>query len=168
MTPFNSEMPERVARPFDLWRTTGVVSEGATIVVLEPEDSPRPGYSFISGYGFAHDEADDLCGGMAMAARQAMAAARVRPNQIEVISAWGPGHRLIDQAEFRALTNVFPRILSEIQRLGRKRARSGPGDTGGDRRTGSAVWHGATDGELGTDGPRLPAKSQQSDEGDRT
>jgi 3-oxoacyl-(acyl-carrier-protein) synthase len=114
MTPFNAEMPERVARPFDLWRTTGVVSEGATIVVLEPEDSPRPGYSYISGYGFAHDEADDLCGGMAMAARQAMAAARVRPSQIEVINAWGPGHRLIDQAEFRALTNVFPSILSEI------------------------------------------------------
>jgi 3-oxoacyl-(acyl-carrier-protein) synthase len=114
MTPFNSEMPERVARPFDLWRTTGVVSEGATIVVLEPEDSPRQGYSFISGYGFAHDEADDLCGGMTMAAKQAMAAARIRPSQVEVINAWGPGHRLIDQAEFRALTNVFPSMLSEI------------------------------------------------------
>ena len=91
MTPFNSEMPERVARPFDLWRTTGVVSEGATMLVIEPEDSPRPGYSFISGYGFAHDEADDLCGGMAMATRQALAQARLRPAQIEVINAWGPG-----------------------------------------------------------------------------
>jgi 3-oxoacyl-(acyl-carrier-protein) synthase len=114
MTPFNSEMPERVARPFDLWRTTGVVSEGATMVVIEPEDSPRPGYSFISGYGFAHDGVDDLCGGIAVAAKQAMAAARVRPPQIEVINAWGPGHRQIDEAEYRAMTNVFPGGLAEI------------------------------------------------------
>jgi 3-oxoacyl-(acyl-carrier-protein) synthase len=114
MTPFNSELPDRVARPFDLWRTTGVVSEGATMVVIEAEDSPRPGYSYVSGYGFAHDAPDDLCGGMAVAARQAMAAARIRPNQIEVINAWGPGHRLIDQAEYQALKLVFPSILSEI------------------------------------------------------
>jgi 3-oxoacyl-(acyl-carrier-protein) synthase len=114
MTPFNSEMPERVARPFDLWRTTGVVSEGAAMFVIEPEESPRPGYSFISGYAFAHDEPDRLCGGIAVAAKQALGAANRRPGQIEVISAWGPGHRSIDEAEFRAISSVFSSHLPGI------------------------------------------------------
>ena len=35
-------------------------------------------------------------------ARLAMAHADVRPSQIEAINAWGPGHKLIDQAEQNA------------------------------------------------------------------
>jgi 3-oxoacyl-[acyl-carrier-protein] synthase II len=44
LTPSTTEMPGRIARPFDLWRTTGVVSEGASMFVIEPETSPRRGY----------------------------------------------------------------------------------------------------------------------------
>ena len=43
LTPANSEMAERAWRaPFDLWRTTGVISEGACMFVIEPEGSRRP------------------------------------------------------------------------------------------------------------------------------
>jgi 3-oxoacyl-(acyl-carrier-protein) synthase len=114
LTPLNSEMSDRAARPFDLWRTTGVVSEGAAMFVLEPEDSPRPGYSFITGYAFANDEGDKVCSGVAMAARQALAAANLRPAQVDAISAWGPGHRLIDQGEYDALARVFHSDLPHI------------------------------------------------------
>jgi 3-oxoacyl-[acyl-carrier-protein] synthase II len=107
-------MPERLARPFDLWRTTGVVSEGACMFVLERADSPRRGYSYVSGYGFANDEAGDPCGGMTSAGRLALAAAKLRPEQVEALSAWGPGHKLIDAAEARAMMELFKTGLSEI------------------------------------------------------
>lgn len=114
LTPETTELPDRIARPFDLWRTTGVVSEGACIFVLEPEDSPRAGYSFITGYGFANDPPGELCGGLEEAARLAIANARLRPNQIEAISAWGPGHKTIDAAEAKAMARIFTTWLGSI------------------------------------------------------
>jgi len=114
LTPPTSEMPERLDRPFDLWRTTGVVSEGACMFVIEPETSRRQGYSYIAGYGFANDEADDLCGGLRLSTKLALADAGIRPSQIESISAWGPGHKLIDAAETRVLQDIFGSILPEI------------------------------------------------------
>ncbi len=114
LTPPNIEMAERMARPFDLWRTTGVVSEGACMFILEPEDSPRPGYSFVSGYAFANDEPNALCGGMVRSGRLAMAQARMRPDRIDAISAWGPGHKLIDAAEARARQSLCGADLDRI------------------------------------------------------
>jgi 3-oxoacyl-(acyl-carrier-protein) synthase len=126
LTPETTEMPERLARPFDLWRTTGVVSEGAAIFVIEPETSRREGYSYISGYGFANDDARNLCGGMTAASRLAMAEARVKPEQVDVISAWGPGHKLIDQAEARAMVDLFQGGLAGIPVVSLKGAIGSP------------------------------------------
>jgi len=114
LTPMTTDMHERFARPFDRWRTTGVVSEGACLFALEPESSPRPGYSFISGYAFANDNPGDLCSGLVSAGKLALAAAQLRPGQIEAISAWGPGHRLIDEGEARALQKIFGVGLADI------------------------------------------------------
>ncbi len=114
LTPPTTEMPERLSRPFDLWRTTGVVSEGACMFVLEPEESPRRGYGFISGYAHASDDAGNPCSGIGVAAGLALAEARIRPQQIETISAWGPGHKLIDAGEARAMIRVFGAALSDI------------------------------------------------------
>ena len=111
LTPGSTDMPERLARPFDLWRTTGVVGEGSCMFVLEPESSPRPGYCYVAGYGFANDEQDNLCGGMETAGRLAAAEANVRLCDIDVISAWGPGHKMVDRGEARAMGALFgPRI----------------------------------------------------------
>jgi 3-oxoacyl-(acyl-carrier-protein) synthase len=111
LTPATSEMPERLNRPFDLWRTTGVVAEGASIFMLEPETSPRRGYSCIAGYAFASDESGKLCSGMTGAMRLALADAKMRPSQIETCNAWGTGHTLIDAAEARAMIEIFPETL---------------------------------------------------------
>jgi 3-oxoacyl-(acyl-carrier-protein) synthase len=126
LTPATTEMPERLSRPFDLWRTTGVVSEGACMFVLEPEESPRVGYSYISGYAFANDAPNDLCGGITEASRLAMAEARIRPAQIEVINAWGPGHKLIDAGEARAMAAVFQSMLSDLPTVSIKGAIGAP------------------------------------------
>ncbi len=114
LTPETTDLAGSVARPFDLWRTTGVISEGACMFVLEPEDSPRPGYGFIAGYAFANDAYLDLCGGLVSAGRLAMAQAGVRPVQIDAINAWGPGHKLIDQAEAVSLVRLFGDQLKQV------------------------------------------------------
>lgn len=114
MTPATNEMPMQINRPFDLWRTTGVVAEGASIFIIEPENSPRAGYSFLTGYSYGNDQTGDLCGGMVFAMKRAMADARIRLEEVDAISAWGPGHKLIDAAEARALTEVFGSRLNKI------------------------------------------------------
>lgn len=114
LTPSSVDLAERIARPFDLWRTTGVVSEGATMLVLESIESPRRGYCEILGYGFSSDKPGLLCSGMVTAARLAMSRGFADVDAIESISAWGPGHKAIDLAEYRAMRDLFGRRLGGI------------------------------------------------------
>jgi 3-oxoacyl-[acyl-carrier-protein] synthase II len=115
LTPPTTELPARLARPFDLWRTTGVVSEGASMFVIEPESSPRPAYAFIDGYAVASDADESaLCGGMVEAAKLALAEARMRTCEIDSINAWGPGHKLVDLGEVQAMLKVFGPDLEGI------------------------------------------------------
>lgn len=117
LTPMTAELPGRVARPFDLWRTTGVVSEGACMLVLEPESSVRPGYGTIEGYAFASDHNGDKCSGMVESSKLAMAGARMRALEIDLINAWGPGHKEVDAGEARAMQMVFGAALADIPAL---------------------------------------------------
>lgn len=110
----SAAQPEKSCRPFDRWRTTGAIGEGASIFVLEPEGSPRPGYAFIDGYAYATDAADHLLGGLEQAIRLALGNARVSPGDIDCVSAWGPGHSIIDTAESRVLAEIFGPRLSSI------------------------------------------------------
>jgi 3-oxoacyl-(acyl-carrier-protein) synthase len=126
LTPPTDEMPERLDRPFDLWRTTGVVSEGAAMFIVEPDDSPRQGYSWITGYAFASDPAGDLCGGMLESGRLAMAEARIRPSELDTINAWGPGHKLVDLGEARAMRKIFGQLLEGIPAVSIKGALGTP------------------------------------------
>jgi 3-oxoacyl-[acyl-carrier-protein] synthase II len=114
LSPTSAEEPTRSCRPFDLWRSTGVLGEGAAMFVIEPEDSPRPAYAWITGYGFSNDP-DGLAGtGIAEALEMALANARRYHSQIDYINAWGPGHRQIDANEAAALKKIFGHRLLEI------------------------------------------------------
>lgn len=104
----------RQCRPFDLWRTTGVVSEGACMFVLEAESSKRAPYAYIEGYGIANDHDNQICGGMVNAMSFAVRDSRHQVQDIEVVNAWGPGHRTIDKAEASALQCVFGEHLQNI------------------------------------------------------
>jgi 3-oxoacyl-(acyl-carrier-protein) synthase len=126
LAPDTDEQPERLARPFDLWRTTGVIGEGACILILEPESSPRPGYAFVSGYAFASDLGEEPGGGLEEAIRLTLANAQVRSGQVDHISAWGPGHRVIDAVEARVLRRVFGEPLAEIATVSIKGAIGNP------------------------------------------
>ncbi len=122
LTPPTTERADQLARPFDLWRTTGVVSEGACMFILEPESSPRPGYAFVGGYSYCNDKPGDLCGGLIDAARLAFAAAGMKPQEVEALHAWGPGHRMIDAGEAMAMRRLLGDRLDELPALSIKGA----------------------------------------------
>ena len=114
LSPANDESPESLCRPFDLWRTTGVLGEGACIFVLEPESSPRKPIAWISGHGFSNDVDGQTAMGLADAIKHALANAMRRPDEVGYINAWGPGHRFIDSNETWALQKAFGDVLSNI------------------------------------------------------
>jgi len=107
LSPATDERAEQLSRPFDMWRTTGVIGEGACILILEPESSPRPGYAFVTGYSFATDLQARPGEGLEMAVRLCLANGSARAREVEAISAWGPGHSEIDAIEAAVLNRVF-------------------------------------------------------------
>ncbi|RFC47483.1 MAG: 3-oxoacyl-[acyl-carrier-protein] synthase II [Verrucomicrobia bacterium] len=126
LAPGNPDHPERQCRPFDQWRTTGVIGEGACIMVLESENSPRPGYAFVGGYSYASDPAASPCAGLTEAMRLALGNTGLRPRDIECISAWGPGHKTLDAAEARVLQDYFGSELAAIPAVSLKGAIGNP------------------------------------------
>lgn len=126
LSPGNPTAPESQCRPFDLWRTTGVIGEGACVMVLEPEESPRPALGYICGYSYASDPANDPGIGLAHAIKMAMANAGVGPQEIDAINAWGPGHRIVDAAEAKAIRRVFGEACANIPAFSIKGAIGNP------------------------------------------
>ncbi|MDB6093890.1 MAG: fabF 1 [Verrucomicrobia bacterium] len=139
LAPGNPENPERQSRPFDLWRTTGVIGEGACVLLLEPEESPRPAYAYVKGYAFASDPLDTPGAGLYDAMRLALANSSIQTSEVDCINAWGPGHKIIDQAEATALRRVFGDGLESIPAVSLKGAIGNPLGAGGAIQTGCAA-----------------------------
>ena len=114
LSPNTQDRPEQLSRPFDMWRTTGVVGEGACFLILEPESSKRRGYAYVSGYSFATDRGSEPGEGLLEAISLCLANARVRASEVDAISAWGPGHRIIDAVEAKVLREIFHDNLDSI------------------------------------------------------
>jgi 3-oxoacyl-(acyl-carrier-protein) synthase len=139
LAPDNADLPERQCRPFDLWRTTGVIGEGACVLLIEPDQSPRPPYAYIDGYAFASDPLENPGAGMYDAIRLALANGKLRREEVDCINAWGPGHKLIDLAEARALQRVFGPALAGIAAVSVKGAIGNPLGAGGAIQAGCAA-----------------------------
>ncbi|MDB6170232.1 MAG: fabF 1 [Verrucomicrobia bacterium] len=139
LAPGNPENPQRQSRPFDLWRTTGVIGEGACVLLLEPEQSPREAYAYVTGYAFASDPVDSLGAGLYDAIRLAVANAGIHLNDVDCINAWGPGHKLIDQAEAQALQRIYGANLAGIPAVSLKGAIGNPLGAGGAIQAGCAA-----------------------------
>jgi 3-oxoacyl-(acyl-carrier-protein) synthase len=114
LSPATNEIPTKACRPFDLWRSTGVLGEGACIFVLEPENSPRTALAWITGYGYANDQDGKTAMGLVDAIQLALANALRRPDEVDYINAWGTGHRVIDANECRALQQLYGTRLANI------------------------------------------------------
>ena len=111
--------PEKASRPFDLERDSGVISEGAGMFVLEElERAQARGariYLEVSGYATQRDRAPEhLASGLADSMSLALANASHSPNDVDYISAYGPGHPVLDSAEVRYIKEVFGQRAYEI------------------------------------------------------
>lgn len=139
LAPASAEMPERMCRPFDQWRTTGVIGEGACMMVLEPENSPRSAHAYIDGYAYATDPSGQPLEGLGEAIKLALANAGRRLNEIECINAWGPGHKVVDRAEAQVLQTTFGDLLANIPAVSIKGAIGNPLGAAGAIQVGAAA-----------------------------
>ncbi len=104
--------PERASRPFDVDRDSGVISEGAAVLILENlERAEARGariYMEISGYGKQRDRNHDEPGsGLEDSMKIALANAGWTLDDVDYISAYGPGHPVLDTAEITVVKRLF-------------------------------------------------------------
>jgi 3-oxoacyl-(acyl-carrier-protein) synthase len=126
LSPQNSNDPASMGRPFDLWRSTGVIGEGAAVLLLESESSPRPAYAWVCGYAYCCDTVGVSGNGMTEAMRMALANARRNPSEVDFINAWGPGHETVDRVEAQCLREIFGDRLPNIATTSLKGAIGNP------------------------------------------
>jgi 3-oxoacyl-[acyl-carrier-protein] synthase II len=107
-----NDEPEKASRPFDVERDSGVVSEGAGVMVLENlERAQARGaniYLEIVSYGKQRDrDQNQPASGLADSMTLALANAGWRTTDIDYISAYGPGHPVLDAAEAGIIEKFF-------------------------------------------------------------
>ena len=107
LSPRNTRVPHEMGRPFDLWRNTGVIGEGACVVLLESESSPRPAYAWVGGYAYGNDDEGVPGNGLTETIKMALANANCLPSSVDYVNAWGPGHAEIDRVEADCLFRAF-------------------------------------------------------------
>ncbi|WP_258177682.1 beta-ketoacyl-[acyl-carrier-protein] synthase family protein [Streptomyces solincola] len=110
--------PAHASRPFDRGRDGFVLGEGAAVLVLERADHARArgarALAHLAGYGAScdahHVTSPHPDGrGLAQAVHGALAAAGLRPEDVDHVNAHGTSTPYNDEAEARALHAVFPR-----------------------------------------------------------
>jgi 3-oxoacyl-[acyl-carrier-protein] synthase II len=109
-----NDEPNTASRPFDYTRDSGVISEGAGILILEnlehAEARGAQPYLEISGYGTQRDlDLQKPASGLEFSMELALANAGRAPDDIDYISAYGPGHPLLDAIEIEIIKRVFGR-----------------------------------------------------------
>lgn len=111
--------PQRASRPFDRERDTGVISEGAAIMILEEYESALARgvspYLEIVGYSTQGDDyASGEVFGLGQTMRGALSNAGKAPRDIDYICAHGSGHPALDIVETDMIKLVFGRHAYNI------------------------------------------------------
>ena len=107
-----NDEPEKASRPFDVERDSGVISEGAGIVVLENMERAEARGAHIhleiASYGKQRDRDHERpASGLEDSMRIALGNAGWSADDIDYISAYGPGHPILDAAEIGIVKKFF-------------------------------------------------------------
>ncbi len=115
MSTRNDE-PEKASRPFDATRDGFVMGEGAGIVILEALEQAQGRsariYGELIGYGMSGDayhitQPDPEADGAVRSMRNALADAKMEPEEIDYINAHGTSTPYNDRTETLAIKKVF-------------------------------------------------------------
>jgi 3-oxoacyl-[acyl-carrier-protein] synthase II len=112
LSSFANDDPAHASRPYDAASDSGVISEGAGVIILENfERAVARGaepYLEITGSAAQMDhEPDDLFTGLASTMRLALANACRHVREVDYICSYGPGHPELDAAEVKMIRRVF-------------------------------------------------------------
>jgi 3-oxoacyl-[acyl-carrier-protein] synthase II len=112
LASMRNDCPEKASRPFDRERDSGVISEGAGVLVLETLGHARARgarvYGEITGCASVLDPAPGVHGsGLAESMRLAVANAGRRVEAVDYICAHGPGHPEMDRVETEMIKRTF-------------------------------------------------------------
>jgi 3-oxoacyl-[acyl-carrier-protein] synthase II len=109
-------VPQKACRPFDRNRNGMVLGEGAAMIVLEAsEHAEQRGVlplAKVRGFGAASDASHITAPtilGQKRAMEDCLANAKVQPQAIDYINAHGTGTKANDEAESRAISELFGR-----------------------------------------------------------
>jgi len=112
----HNDEPEKASRPFDRERDGFVIGEGAGILILEELGFAikrgAPILAEVVGYGLSGDayhitQPSEDAGGAVRVMRNALADARVLPEQVDYINAHGTSTPYNDRLETQAIKEVF-------------------------------------------------------------
>lgn len=111
--------PQRASRPFDVFADSGVCAEGAGLFLMEEKATALARgatiMAEIAGYGSRLDHDKTVPGsGWPACIREALDDAGWTPGMIDSISAWGPGHPVIDRIEAEVLGEVLGHHSSHV------------------------------------------------------
>ena len=112
LSSFANAEPQRASRPYDQGSDSGVISEGAGVVVIESLEhaTARDARIYLEITGYAtqmdHDPSDPFAG-LENTMRLALANACRQPRDVDYICSYGPGHPILDAAEVKMIRRVF-------------------------------------------------------------
>lgn len=112
LTSHSNGSPATASRPFDLERQSGVLAEGAGVMILENLESAEARaaktYMEILGFSAQRDlNPEEPGSGLIDSMKLALANAGCQPSDIDWICAYGPGDPYLDAAEVRFIKCVF-------------------------------------------------------------